>query len=247
MFLVKDKLYGTTYLVFTYENPRKDGFAGQVDEDVELDYDMEAVHRWPEGGRRPGVPRVGQAPENRKRYKVFRSADERSAEHYIAVDGAPVVFGSWSDYVGLHLNPPDPLQLKEEDWHEYLDKVDEFSRRSREREQAPEAPVGGNRDDVAEWVARKHFIVDRGIREIWYLPKESPLDEIRLLELNEQVPFSGSQVEATDFGLDVEGASFRLMVADVNGDQLQQVKTDPSRLPPGWSLDDKRIWRRRGA
>ena len=84
-----------------------------------------------------------------------------------------------------------------------------------------------NRDDVAEWVAKQHFIVDRGIREIWYLPKESPLDEIRLLEVNEQVPFIGSQVEAIDFGLNVEGARFRLLVADLNGDQLQQVKTDP--------------------
>ena len=88
-------------------------------------------------------------------------------------------------------------------------------------------PVGGNRDDVAEWVAKQHFIVDRGIREIWYLPKESPLDEIRLLEVNEQVPFIGSQVEAIDFGLDVEGARFRLVVADLNGDQLQQVKRTP--------------------
>ena len=246
MFLVKDTLYGTTYLVFTWKDPRQDGFTGQVDEDVELDYDMEAVHRWPEGGKRPAKC-TGRDPNNPKRYKVFRSADDCKAEGYVAIPGDTVVFGSWADYVRLHLDPPNPLKLKEEDWHEYLDKVDEFSRLSRAREQAPAAPLGGNRDDIAQWVARQHFIVDRGIREIWYLPKESPLDEIRLLELNEQVPFSGSQVEAIDFGLDVEGVNFRLMVADVNSDQLQQVKTDPSRLPPGWSLDDGRIWRRRGA
>ena len=208
MFLVKDKAYGTTYLVFVHKDPRRNGFQGEVIEDVDLDYDVEAIHRWPEGGRRPGVPCVGQDPENPKRYKVFKSADERSAEHYVAVDGYPVELGSWFDYDRVRQIPPDPLKLEEEDWHEYLDSVDEFSRQSRAREQAPAAPVGGNRDDVAEWVAKQHFIVDRGIREIWYLPKESPLDEIRLLEVNEQVPFIGSQVEAIDFGLDIRRCSF---------------------------------------
>jgi len=130
MFLVKHKLYGTTYLVFTWEDPRKDGFAGPVDEDVELEYDMVAVHRWPEGGKRP-EKHTGRDPTNPRRYKVFRSADECRAEGYITVPGDTVVFGSWSDYARLHLDPPNPLELKEEDWHEYLDNVDEFSRQRR--------------------------------------------------------------------------------------------------------------------
>ena len=132
MFLVKDNAYGTTYLVFTHKNPRKNGFRGVVEEDVELDYDVEAVHRWPEGATAP-VPCVGQDPKNPKRYKVFRSADTCSAERYIAVEGEAVELGSWLDYARIRQIPPDPLKLEEEDWHEYLDKVDEFSRLSRAR------------------------------------------------------------------------------------------------------------------
>src|SRR5947209_2826741 len=53
VFLVEDKRHGTTYLVFTWEDPRKDGYSGAVIDDVSLDYDMEAVHSWPNGHPRP--------------------------------------------------------------------------------------------------------------------------------------------------------------------------------------------------
>ena len=32
--------------------------------------------------------------------------------------------------------------------------------------------------------------------------------------------------------------------AAITSEQLNQIKLDPSRLPPGWSLDENRIWRR---
>ena len=53
MFLVEVNRYGTTHLVFTWEDPRKDGYKGSVVENVHLDYDMNAVHRWPDGYPRP--------------------------------------------------------------------------------------------------------------------------------------------------------------------------------------------------
>src|SRR5204863_183790 len=130
-------------------------------------------------------------------------------------------------------------------WYDYLDKLDDASRqRSKLMQASP--PPRGDRDAVAAWLAKMHLIADSGIQEVWYLPKESPPDEIRLLELNDRMAGNESEVEVIDFGLDVEGAHFRLMVADITSDQLQQIKQNPSRLPRGWSLDVNRIWKRRG-
>ena len=56
------------------------------------------------------------------------------------------------------------------------------------------------------------------------------------------------RAEAIDFGLNVGGSPFRLSVADVTSDLLEQIQADPARLPAGWSLDGKQVWpRRRGA
>jgi len=93
-------------------------------------------------------------------------------------------------------------------------------------------------------VAKKHLLVDSGIREVWYLPRAAAADEIRLLELNDRFAGNGGKTEAIDFGLDVEGAQFRLFVADITSEQFDRIKEDPSRLPAGWSLDDSRTWRR---
>ncbi len=44
MYRVKYQDDGIQENVFTWKNPRSDGFAGDVEEDVWLDYDMEHVH-----------------------------------------------------------------------------------------------------------------------------------------------------------------------------------------------------------
>jgi len=152
----------------------------------------------------------------------------------------PEVFGSWKDYLKLR----HAEDLPDEDWYQELDRYDEASRLRRKRAQAPAPPSGKDRDEVADWVARRHFIADSGIQEVWYLPREAPLDEIRLLELNDRLAGTEYSTEAIDFGLDVEGARFRLLVADITSEQLEQIKKDPSRLPSGWSLEGSRIWRR---
>jgi hypothetical protein len=246
MFLVEDKRYGTTYLVFTAEDPTKDEYTRDVVEGVSLDYDMEAVHSWPDGHPRP-EPSVGRAKDDPKRYKVFKYSSDRQSAGYEPVTGTVLVFGSWSDYVRLHLDPPNPELIDDERWYEYLDKLDEASRLRRQRVQALTAPTSGNRDEVAAWLAKKHLIVDSAIREVWYLPQGSPPDEIRLLEVNDRLAGSESKVEAVDFGLDVEGAPLRLFVADLTSDQLAQIRQDPSRLPAGWSLGGATNWSRRGA
>jgi hypothetical protein len=246
VFLVKDEFLGATHLVFTWQDPRKNGYVGDVVADVSLDYDMEAVHEWPEGAAAPEAC-VGRAPNDPKHYKVFRYVRDRELEGYQPVEGTADVFGSWSEYVRLRLYPPNPEKIDDEQWYDYLDRLDETARLRRQQAQASDEPTGRNRDEIAAWVAKKHFIVDSGIREVWYLPKAAPLDEIRLIELNDWLVGSEPTVEAVDFGLDVAGAHFRLLVADVNSEQLQQVKRDPSRLPAGWSLDQSQIWKRKGA
>jgi hypothetical protein len=136
-------------------------------------------------------------------------------------------------------------QFDDEQWYEFLDEIDEVSRRRRQRAREPAQLAGKSRDEVAAWLAKKHFIADSGIREVWYLPTGAPPDEIRFLELNDRLAGTESKVEAIDFGMDVEGAHFRLFVADITSKQLKQIKKDPSRLPKGWSLDGHIVWRRR--
>jgi len=96
-------------------------------------------------------------------------------------------------------------------------------------------------------LAKTHIIADTAIREVWYLPKGAPPDEIRLLEVNDALAGSQVSVEAVDFGLNVAGRPFHLLVADITTDQLLQLRQDPSRLPPGWSIDGELNWGRRAA
>jgi len=229
----------TIYLVYTWEDPRKAGYEGRVVADVTLDYDIEAVHSWPDGTDPPEAC-VGRSPHDPKHFKVFRHRRELQSARYQPVPGAAVVFGSWKDYLKL-LHPED---LPDEEWYLQLDRYDEASRLRRQKAEAPAPPKTGSRDEVAAWVARRHLIADSTIREVWYLPRAAPPEEIRLLELNDRLAGAESKAEAIDFGLDVEGAQYRLFVADVTSDELDQIKRDPSRLPSGWSLDDNRIWRR---
>ncbi len=243
MFLVEDRRHGTTHLVFTSEDPRKDGYKGEVIEGVSLDYDMQAVHSWPDGHRRPEAS-VGRAGDDPKHYKVFKYDSERQSAGYQPVAGTALVFVSWSDYIKLNPDPEYLEKLDEERWYERLDEYDEAARGRRRHPQEPDAPANGSRDEVAAWVAKKHLLADSGIREVWYLPRGAPADEIRFVEVNDRLAGVASKAEAIDFGLDIEGARFRLFVADVTSEQLEQIKRDPSRLPPGWILGENRVWRR---
>ena len=170
MFLVEVRHHGTTQLVFTWEDPRNDGYKGSVIEDVDLDYNMDAVHRWPDGQPRPEAA-VGRAPGDPKHYKVFPYGSQVRAEGYQPIPGKAVVFGSWSDYLQLRLDPPDPEQVGDELWFDYLDEIDEKHRHWSKSSAAQDSPAGGNRDVVAAWVAKQHFVADSSIREVWYLPR----------------------------------------------------------------------------
>lgn len=238
LFLVENRRPGITHLVFTYDDPRMDGYSGNVIEGVSLDRDKE-VAIWRDGQERPSTC-VGRDRNNPKHYKVFKYSRDLPPAEYEPIQGKAVVVESWSDY--LKLWAPD--ELPDEEWYSYLDNLDEASRRRRQRVDSSDNPTSPNRDDVAAWVAKKHRIVDSSIREVWYLPKDAPPDEIRLLEVNDRLAGPETTAEALEIGLDVEGARYRLFVADITTDQLEQIKRDASRLPPGWSLDGTKVWRR---
>lgn len=245
MFRIEDHPHGTTHQVFTWQNPRNDGYTGNsVEEGVTLDYDMQAVHSWPEGQQRPDAC-LGRDPNDPKHYKVFKYRHELDAAGFAFVSGTPFVFGAWSDYAKIRLSPPDPEHTDDEDWYNYLDKADEGSRVHRRlRNSEPDSPASTGRDDVAAWVAETHLITDVGLREIWYLPQGSPPNEIRLLELNDRFAGNEASVEAMNMGLEVEGVSFQLLVADITTDQMDQIKQNSAILPSGWSLEGNRQWRR---
>ncbi len=137
MFLVEDQRHGTTpQLVFSWEDPRKDGYKGNVIEDVHLDYNMEAVHSWPDGADRPEAC-VGRAGNDPKQYKVFKYRSELEKVGYQLAPGMPVVIGSWSRYVKLNPRPENLEKVPEEEWYERLDEYDEGARRRRRQAQEP--------------------------------------------------------------------------------------------------------------
>jgi len=140
-------------------------------------------------------------------------------------------------------------QLDDEQWYDFLDELDAVTRRRGERQGEPDPPPGSDRDTVAAWIARKHFLVDSGVQEIVYLPMGAEADEIRLLEVSNRLASPARklpQVGAMDFGLDLEGCSFRLFVADVTPDELEQISAGRLALPVGWTLEQSTTWRRRG-
>jgi hypothetical protein len=247
MFLVKDERFQPPYLVFVEEDPRRDGYTGEVIEEVSLEYDELEASRWGNGQRRPEEC-VGISSNDPEHYRVFKNVEQLRSAGFEPVAGTPITsFSSWSEYIRLSLSPPKPNQTSEVSWYDYLDKVDDAAREWRKSDQSSDPPAGADRDFIAAWLAKKHFIADSAIREVWYLPKNAPQDEIRLLELSDRLAGNESSVDPLDFGLDIEGANFRLMVADVTTDQMEQIKQDRQRLPPGWSLDGTTMWRRRGA
>jgi hypothetical protein len=249
MFLVKDRRLGMDNYVFTYSDPRTDGYKGDVISGVNLDYDMNAVLLWPDGEMVPD-PQLGRDPNNPKHYKVFKFPHELQAEGFEFIhDNTPFVAHSWSDYRKHYYPMPEQYAkaMTEDDWFDFLEDAD-FAARIRKKMSAPNEPTrGSNRDQIAEWVAKRHMGADGGISQVWFLNAGSPADEFRLLEVSERFTGEAAKVEPIDFGLDIAGAKYRLLVADVSTEQLNKIKTDPAKsLPQGWKIDGALVWDRRG-
>src|SRR4051812_14767986 len=95
-------------------------------------------------------------------------------------------------------------QYDEEQWFEFLDEVDAVTRRRQQGNPVTPTPAGAGRDEVALWIARKHLAADSSVREVLYLPKGSPADEIRLLEVNDRLTLPDAEkgkIAPIEFGL----------------------------------------------
>jgi hypothetical protein len=249
MFLVKDRRLGMDNYVFTRTDPRTEGYKGVVIEGVTLDYDMNAIHLWPDGQPRPN-PQLGRDPKHPKHYKVFKFPEELQAAGFEFVHfNTPFFAYSWSDYRNRYYPVPEEYAktMTQDEWFDFLEDAD-FATKLRKKMSEPKKPEkGSNRDQVAEWVANRHMAADGGINQVWFLHSGSPADEIRLLEVSERYTGEAAKIEPIDFGLDVDGAKYKLLVADVSVDQIEKIKADPAKLlPKEWKIDAAHIWGRRG-
>ena len=249
MFLIKDRRLGMDNYVFTQMDPRTEGYKGDVSEGVALDYDMNAIHRWPDGEPRPD-PQLGLDPKNPTHYKVFKYRDELYAAGFKMVhSGTPFIVYSWSDYRKRYYPIPEEYAktMTQDEWFDFLEDTDSAAQ-IRNRMSEPQEPKhGNNMDEIAKWVAKRHMGADGGIQQIWYLRAGSPADEIRLLEVSERFTSEAAKVEPVDFGLDFNGSKYRMMVADVSLDQIEKIKAEPAKLlPKDWKIDSALIWGRRG-
>jgi hypothetical protein len=95
-----------------------------------------------------------------------------------------------------------------------------------------------NRDALARWHAKQHIKTDPGVRTIYYLPKDAPEREIRLLEVNELIAeMNDAALRPIDFGVDTGmETEHRLLVLDVTPRQWARIRRSAFALPQGWSL-----------
>jgi len=126
MFLIRDRRYGKDHFVFTHMNPRTEGYQGDVAEDIQLDYDMNAIHLWPEGESSPN-PQLGRDPKNTKHYKVFKFPKELQCSEFDLVSPeAPILVYSWLNYREMIPWPHEVAEKMElHEWFDLLDSSDE--------------------------------------------------------------------------------------------------------------------------
>lgn len=123
----------------------------------------------------------------------------------------------------------------------------ESSRQQRVTEAfASELPASPDRDTVAPWLARQHFAIDPGIAEIYHL-HHAPADEIRFVEINRLLPIpdpQSGQFDFVDFALDIDRVDLSLSVIDMTGDQWHKLLDGVLRLPEGWAVEPRSMFRR---
>ncbi len=238
MYFVADKHDRMTN-VFTWSDPRRSSYSGEVISNVTLDYAPETVHQWPDGADEPEAC-LGRDRRDPMHFKVFPNRRDLDAAGFDPVPGDVAVFGSWIDYLKLRRAEDLPVDI----WFDELDRVDEAARIRRQRADEPDEPQSSARDDVAAWLARSQFLVDASLREIWYLPTDAPADEIRFLAINDRVVRSNWIIQPFVSGVDVAGAEFRSLIADITTGEFARIQEQSLPLPSGWTLTGARHWRR---
>ena len=96
-----------------------------------------------------------------------------------------------------------------------------------------------NRDALASWYAHEHLKTDSGIESVYFLPENSPDDQIRFVEINIlMADRTDHALEPIDFGINMGSANeHRLMVLDVSPEQWKRIVTGQLRLPDNWSVE----------
>jgi hypothetical protein len=93
-----------------------------------------------------------------------------------------------------------------------------------------------DRDSIAATYAKRHKETDPAIRAIHYLPTGAPINEIRLVEVNEAI-IGIARPEPIDFGVDSGTPNeHKLIVVDVTPKQWEEVREGTLPLPVGWTL-----------
>ena len=105
-----------------------------------------------------------------------------------------------------------------------------------------------DRDSAARSYAARHFKLDAGVRDVYYLPAGAPDREIRLVEVNELIAERQEDpLEPIDFGVDIgrpDGHS--LIVLDITPGQWDRIQAGHLRLPPDWSREGAVLFARAG-
>jgi hypothetical protein len=107
------------------------------------------------------------------------------------------------------------------------------------------AEVDFDRDQLAQFYAKRHLNTDAGVAEIHHLPTNAAEREIRFLEVNPLI-VATTPLEPIDFGVDIDGAEgHTLLVLDVTPAQWSAIQRGELALPDGWTLDGQQILARR--
>lgn len=96
MFLAKRQRFGATTHVFFEEDPRLQGFKGEVLEDVSLE-EEEDVSSWPLGHDMPQAA-LGRSIENPGRYKVFKYASAMKEADFENTGSQAFSYRDWRAY-----------------------------------------------------------------------------------------------------------------------------------------------------
>jgi len=102
-----------------------------------------------------------------------------------------------------------------------------------------------DRKKMARWYATQHGKTDPGVSAVYFLPTDAPPREIRFVEVNELMgEIKDDSLEPLDFGVDIGSeTAHKLLVLDVTPRQWKLILDDDLKLPPGWSLQDKKkLW-----
>jgi len=116
--------------------------------------------------------------------------------------------------------------------------------RSARAGQLPAARAVPSKEDVATDLIQAHFQVEPHLTEVWRIRGEnegSPTEPIKLLEVNDATVATGS-IMPFSFAPTAD-VPYPTIIVEVTPEEFEAVKSDPTKLPRGWSLNRERAQR----